>query len=63
MKRAPTGQEGAEREEGADRSGGHCIKRRVRTGEEGDVRSGGRQQVRRALYGEKGVDLSGGRRT
>ena len=48
-------------EEGADRSVGHCINRRVRTGEEGDVWPGGRQQVRRALYGEKGVDLSGGR--
>ena len=47
-------------EEGADRSGGHCIKRRVRTGEEGDVRSERRRQVRRALYGEKGVDWSEG---
>ena len=40
-------------EESTDRSGGHCIKRRARTGEEGDVRSGGHRQVRRALYGGK----------
>ena len=42
-------------EEGADRSGGHCIKR-ARTSEEGDVQSGERRQVRRALYKEEGAD-------
>ena len=37
VKRAPTGQEGAEREEGADRLGGHCMVGRAPTGQEGAV--------------------------
>ena len=55
-------------EEGADRSGGHCIKRRARTGEEGDVRSGGPAcTVKRAPTCQEGAEhrwcQSGGRCT
>ena len=37
MKRAPIGQESAEREEGADKSGGRCMIGRALTGQEGAV--------------------------
>ena len=76
MRWVPTGQKGAEREDVAGRSGGHCAVMRAPTDQdlggrctvtraptcqEGAVRRQGRRLVRRALYGDKGADLSGGR--
>ena len=52
-------------QEGADRSGGHWMKRRAWTGEEGDVRhegadrSGGPCMVKRALTCQEGAERRG----
>ena len=60
MKRAPIGQACAEREEGADMSGGHCLVGRAPTGQEGAEReegadmSGGHCMVGRAPTGQEG---------